>query len=218
MALRESDLLYSVEDYLAYERAATVRHEYVDGYLYEMAGETLPHGDICVSLTRIISTAILGTPCRALTKDTKVKSGPFANPRRTMKGMFSYPDLVVVCGQPQFHDDYKDILLNPTIIIEVLSPGTEAFDRGGKFLRYRNFSPSLTDYILVAQDRAVIDHFQRQEDGLWLLRTIQGLDSELHLAALGCVLSLREVYDRVEFPPPEEWEEIDSENDGHTIG
>lgn len=206
MALPQSELLYTLSEYLEFERAADTRHKYVDGYLYEMSGESVPHGDICTNLVRIISTHLVGKPCRVLSKDMKVRSGPLPHPRRIMKGMFSYPDLVVVCGPPQFHDEYRDILLNPTIIIEVLSPSAEAFDRGGKFLRYRNLSPTLLEYVLVAQDRPVIDYFRRQADGSWVLQTVQGLENEVRLEAIECVLKLREVYDRIEFPPSEEEE------------
>ena len=209
MALRESELLYTLDKYLAFERASESRHEYVDGYLYEMSGESLAHGDISMNLSGILYNQLRGTPCRALSKDTKIRSGPLPHPRRIMKGMFSYPDLVVVCGRPQFHDDYQDIILNPTVIIEVLSPSTEDFDRSGKFTRYRKFSPTLTDYLLVAQDVPLIDHYQRQADDSWLLRTVQGLEREIQLPALGCVLRLSEIYDRVEFLP------LDEADDAH---
>ncbi len=128
---------YTVEEYLKMERAADVRHEYLDGEIFEMAGESLAHGDICTNLIVELGTKLRGSHCRVLSKDTKVRSGALPSPRRVMRGLFSYPDLMIVCGTPQFHDEYTDILLNPQVIIEALSEATEAFDRGEKFQRYR---------------------------------------------------------------------------------
>lgn len=107
----------------------------------------------------------------------------------------------MVCGQPQFHDEYKDIILNPTVIIEVLSDTTQRFDRGEKFRRYRAHSPTLTDYLLVAQHEAVIDWYTRGANGKWELLTVEGLDAQVTLDSINCTLKLSEVYDRVEFPP-----------------
>ena len=151
MSLQPVQALCTVEDYLALERASEERHEYLDGQVYAMAGESPEHGTICTNLTILIASQLRGTPCQAWAKDTKVRSGPTPHPRQPARGMFSYPDVVVVCGEPRFHDQYRDVLLNPVVLIEVVSPTTEAFDRGDKFFRYRTWLPSLTDYILVAQ-------------------------------------------------------------------
>src|SRR5215813_5130532 len=139
MGLAQSQAPYTIEEYLALERAAEERHEYWDGGIYAMGGESLEHGRICTNLSRIISNQLVGKPCELLIKDMKVRSGPDPQPRRVTKGLFSYPDLLVVCGEPQFHDQYRDVLLNPAVIIEVLSDTTEAFDRGEKFRRYRTY-------------------------------------------------------------------------------
>jgi len=104
--------------------------------------------------------------------------------------MFSYPDVVVVCGEPRFHDHYRDILLNPVVLIEVVSPTTEAFDRGDKFFRYRTWLPSLTDYILVAQATPLLDHFHRQSHGHWELSSASGLASSLSINSIACTLRL----------------------------
>jgi Uma2 family endonuclease len=149
MSLPQSQPLYTIEEYLALEREAEERYEYLDGFIYAMAGESPNHGAICVNLTGIISTQLLGAPCQVFFKDMKVRSGPVPKTRYTTKGLFSYPDLLVVCGKLKFHDKHQDVLLNPTVIIEVLSPTTEAFDRGQKFRRYRMHIPALTDYIVV---------------------------------------------------------------------
>jgi Uma2 family endonuclease len=196
-----SQLYYTVEEYLALERVSEERHEYLDGQIYAMAGESPEHGDICANLVIVIGAQLRGSPCRVWTKDTKVRSGPVPKQRRISKGLFSYPDLVIVCGEPQFHDHYRDVLLNPTVSIEVLSPHTEAFDRGEKFRRYRMFNPSLSDYVVVAQDQPLIEHFLRQEHGQWLLTaSVSDMTSRVDLASIQCTLQLTEVYDRLAFP------------------
>jgi Uma2 family endonuclease len=201
MPLLHAQLLSTVEEYLALERASEERHEYLDGQIYAMAGESLAHGDICANLVITLGVQLRGSPCRVLTKDTKVRSGPLPKPRQIFKGLFSYPDLVIVCGELQFHDHYRDVLLNPTVIIEVLSPNTEAFDRGEKFRRYRLFNPSLSDYVLVAQDQPLIEHFVRQNQDQWLLAaSVSELSGRMTLASIQCTLQLAEVYDRLVFP------------------
>jgi Uma2 family endonuclease len=204
MSLPKAPPLYSAEEYLTQEREADERHEYLDGLIYAMAGESPNHGAICVNLTRIISTQLLGTPCQVLSKDMKVRSGPVPQLRYRTKGMFSYPDLLVVCGELQFHDAHQDVLLNPTILIEVLSPSTEAFDRGEKFWRYRSYLPALTDYLVVSQNRPYIEHFSRQDNGQWVIAASVGeLAESLTIASIACTLRLSDVYDRVVFPPPD---------------
>ncbi len=201
MRLQQAHLYFTVEEYLALERASEERYAYLDGQIYAMAGESPEHGDICSNLVIDVGAQLRGRPCRVWTKDTKVRSGPIPQTRRIFKGLFSYPDLVMVCGEPQFHDAYRDVLLNPTVIIEVLSPNTEAFDRGEKFRRYRIFNPSLSDYVLVAQDQPLIEHFVRQEQGQWLLAaSVSDLSSSVSLASIQCTLPLTNVYDRIVFP------------------
>ncbi len=113
--------------------------------------------------------------------------------------MISYPDIVVICGEPEYHDKHKDIVLNPAVIIEVLSETTEEFDRGVKFMRYRNFNDTLTDYILVSQDEPHIEHFIRQKNGDWLLKEYYDLDKSFPIDSINCIFDLAEVYDRIEF-------------------
>jgi Uma2 family endonuclease len=191
--------LFTIDEYLALERTDEERHEYLDGCVYAMAGESPDHGRICTNLTRRLAEQLDGTGCEIFAKDTKVRCGPSPRPGQSMQGLFAYPDLVVVCGALQFHDQVQDVLLNPLVIVEVLSPSTEAFDRGEKFRRYRRWLPTLTDYVLVAQDRPVIDHYQRQEGDNWLLRTLEGLDARLELTSIACTVPLSQVYDRIVF-------------------
>jgi Uma2 family endonuclease len=166
-----------------------------------MEGESEEHGTICMNLSISLGSQLRGTPCRAFSKDTKVRCGPYRP--HTREGLYAYPDLVVVCGSSQYHDQARDVLLNPTVIVEVLSPSTEAFDRGDKLYRYRRWLPALTDYVLVAQDRLMIDHYQRTPAGRWELETLEGLDAHLHLPSIACTVPLSEVYERIVFPPDE---------------
>lgn len=201
MSLPQTRIFYTVEEYLAMERASEVRHEYLDGEIYEMSGESISHGRISTNLVAELRNRLRGKACDVLSKDTKVRSGWLPRPRRMMKGLFSYPDVIIVCGAPQFHGEHTDILLNPNVIIEVLSDATEAFDRGEKFYRYRTHLESLTDYMLVAQNRAFVDHYTKQGNGIWMLTSVEGLERSLNIASIDCALPLAEIYERVEFPP-----------------
>jgi Uma2 family endonuclease len=199
MGLPQLQPSYTVEEYLALEREAEERSEYLDGVIYAMAGESDEHGDISVNLAMIIATQLKGKDCRARLKDTKVRSGPIPNLRNATKGLYSYPDVVVICGERQFHDSHRDVILNPTVIIEILSPATEAFDRGEKFDRYQFWNPTLSDYLLVSQDQPKIEHYIRQSDGSWSYFVYRGLQSKVPLKSIQCTLSLAEVYDRIIF-------------------
>ena len=203
MGLPQPKTRYAVEEYLEFERQAEDRHEYLDGNIYAMAGESPEHGAICMNLSVSVGLQLRGTPCQAFAKDMKVRSGRVPLPGHPMKGLFSCPDLVVVCGAMQFHDQFRDVLLNPTLIIEVLSASTEAFDRGEKFRRYRTWLPTLTDYLLVAQDTPLLDHYHRVEQHRWELVPLEALDASLHLESIHCTLQLADVYERIVFPPEE---------------
>lgn len=201
---RQTEPRYPVDYYLAMERASVERHVYIDGLIRAMAGESDPHGLICTNTVFLLVGQLKGTPCSVRSKDAKVRSGPAPTPGRSMKGVYSYPDMMVICGEPEYADEYCDIFLNPKVIVEVLSESTEAFDRGDKFERFRDWNQSLTDYLLVAQDRAHVDHFQRGADGRWLLTVYNGLDAQVLIDSIECRLPLAEVYDRVVFPVRDE--------------
>lgn len=189
----------SVEDYLAFERAQAERHEYLDGHVYAMAGESPDHGTICMNLAASLHRHLQGTACRVFSKDMKVRCGPYQPPSR--KGLYAYPDVVVVCGAMQFHDPVQDVLLNPALLIEVLSLSTEAFDRGEKFQRYSTWLPSLTDYLLVAQAQPLCEHYHRPPaQDRWTLHRLVTLDASLHVAALDWTVPLADIYERVVFP------------------
>src|SRR6266480_8138424 len=135
----------SAEQYLEIERFSETRHEFLDGVVYAMAGESPDHSTICFNLASIIGSQIRDKPCRGFSPNMKVRTG--------IGGLYAYPDLMIVCGKAMFHDEHGDVLLNPTVIFEVLSPSTEKYDRGEKFRRYQQIE-SLQDYVMVSQDQA----------------------------------------------------------------
>jgi len=132
---------YTIDQYLAIERSSGERYYYLDGEIYGMVGESPAHGDISTNLVVVLGNQLRGTPCRVRTKDTKVRSGPILSAGETTRGLFSYPDVLVICGEPEHHDAMKDVVINPKVILEVLSESTEAFDRGEKFTRLQTWNP-----------------------------------------------------------------------------
>ena len=182
---------YGYEDYLAAERAqADVKHEYVDGEVFAMTGASFNHNLIVLNLGSELRTQLKSTPCHVLPSDMRV--------RVEAANASKYPDLVALCETPLFHDRRHDVLLNPVLIVEVLSHSTEAYDRGGKFAIYRRL-PSLKEYVLVSQDRPLVEIYTRQPDSRWLLGEAEGLDGEAVLESLGCRVTLREIYAKVDF-------------------
>lgn len=196
----QEEKLYTVDEYLERERAAVERSEYFDGTVYLMAGESDEHGIISANLSGEIYLQLKGKDCQMRLKDAKIKSGGF-EPRvgHSTKGMFSYPDLVVICDAVKYHDKKKDVILNPKLIIEVLSDSTREYDHNDKFVRYRMFNETLTDYVLVAQDKPQVEHFIRQDDNSWKVYTYIGLDKICRIESIECELKLSEIYDRIKF-------------------
>lgn len=186
-------------EYLAFERATPERHLFVDGEIFAMATESISHGRITTNVNSGLHVRLNGTSCEVFGKEMRVRSGPITSARRNAKGMYSYPDAIVVCGEPELLDRTQDTILNPKVIIEVLSPSTEAFDRAGKFHRYRDYNPTLTDYVLVAQDKPYVEHYRRQPDGNWLCSYHVGLKAKVAIESIGVTLRLRDVYARVVF-------------------
>jgi Uma2 family endonuclease len=180
--------VYSPEEYLSLERTADFKSEYLNGQIYAMAGSSPEHSAITVNITVALGSQLLDKPCRAFSSDMKV--------RTTRTGLFAYPDLSIVCGEPEFHDEKRDVLVNPVVLIEVLSPSTEAFDRGKKFAQYQHLE-TLTDYLLIAQDEARIDHYVKQSDDLWLLSIARGSGGKIYIASLDCTLLLSQVYAKI---------------------
>jgi Uma2 family endonuclease len=197
MSVARPKPVFTVDQYLAFERSALDRHEYLDGEIFGMAGESPSHGRVSINLASLFVTQLRGKPCEPFTKDTKVRSGPVPRLHLSTSGLFSYPDIVVVCGGLEFHDDQKDVILNPTVITEVLSPSTEEFDRGEKFRRYQLWNPTLRHYLLVWQDKPLIECFSRQDDDSWLETSYSGLEAVVPISSIGCVLNLAAVYERL---------------------
>ena len=177
------------EDYLAIERSAESKSEYFDGEIFAMAGASRAHNTIVVNTTIELGNQLKKRPCKLYVSDIRVKVSP--------TGLYTYPDVVVVCGKEQFEDTHLDTLLNPTLIIEVLSDSTEAYDRGRKFEHYRHLD-SLVEYALIAQQRPHVESYRRQPDQQWLLTECTGLDATLRLQSIDCDLALAEIYAKVE--------------------
>lgn len=151
-------------------------------------GASLPHNYISVNALVALRSQLEGRGCEVFTSDLRI--------RVSQTGLYTYPDLVVVCGEPELLDGEHDTLLNPKLIVEILSSSTEAYDRGQKFGHYRTID-SLTDYVLISQGQPLIEHFSRSR-GIWELRAAEGIEATLELPSIGCRLALAEVYRNVE--------------------
>jgi Uma2 family endonuclease len=186
-------LRYTPAEYLARERQSATRHEYRDGSLFEKTGASRAHNLITGNLSGELSSQLRHQPCEVYVSDMRVCVEP--------TGLYTYPDVVVVCDAPRFQDGELDTLLNPTVLVEVLSPSTEAYDRGLKFGHYRRVA-SVREYVLVAQDRVLAERFTRQGQE-WLLCELNRPEDVLRLASIGCEVPLGEIYAKVEFADAE---------------
>lgn len=175
---------YTLDDYLALERATHEKREFFRGEVFAMGGASEPHNLIVGNVLATLHERLRGKPCRVYPSDLRVKI--------PSTGLYTYPDVVVVCGETQLEQP-GDTLLNPTLLVEVLSDSSEAYDRGKKSEHYRAL-PSLTDYLLVAQDRVLVEHYSRQPGDLWLLHAVNRLDASMAIPSLHCELALTEVY------------------------
>lgn len=181
--------------YLAFERAQTdARHEYLNGEIVAMTGASLVHNIIVSNLVISLGIQMRGRSCNVFARDMRVKI--------PATGLYTYPDITALCAAPELEDDVADTLLNPSVIIEVLSRSTEAYDRGAKFAHYQSIA-SLYAYVLVAQDRPRIEIFLRREHGNWLYSVADGPEAVVHLETIDCELILSDVYEGVQFAPTE---------------
>ena len=178
------------EQYLALDRAAEIRSEFLDGEMIAMSGGSMRHSALQVNLIGELFAALGRSDRRAYTSDFRV---------RVSRRMYAYPDISVVCGKPLLADEHQDILLNPAVIFEVLSPSTEKYDRGIKFQRYRTIE-SLKDYVLVSQETMRIEHYTRGDADTWTFQDHHTLQAELKIGSIGISLPLSRIYDRVELP------------------
>lgn len=174
--------------YLLQERQNTERHEFMNGQVYAMAGASREHNQLVFNLAGLLHAQLRQKPCSAFVADMRVRTRP--------NEAYFYPDLTVVCGDLQFEDEHSDTLTNPTVIIEVLSPSTEGYDRGAKFAHYRRLA-SLQEYVLVAQERLSIERYVKNELGQWLLFEATEPDDVIPLTTIGCSLTIRDVYEKV---------------------
>jgi Uma2 family endonuclease len=186
-ALRKT--LLSPAEYLAIERQAERKSEYFAGEMFTMAGAVEGHNIIALNVGSELRFQLKKRPCKVYPSDMRVKIPATV--------LYAYPDVVVVCGKPAFEDEVKDTLLNPTLIVEVLSASTEAYDRGKKFEHYSRI-PSFCEYVLITQNQHKVEQFTKQNDGKWLYAVANGLAGVLKLASIDCELALVEVYDKVE--------------------
>ena len=192
------------EEYIAFERKALpdaeiIRHEYINGELIAMSGASRAHNLITGNISGELRTLLKGSRCETYANEMRVSA-----PTTTS---YFYPDVVVVCEEPRFEDDVFDTLLNPIILVEVLSPSTEVYDRREKFAHYRQLT-SLQEYVLVTQDKVLVEHYRRQEEQGsapvtgkdWIFTDFQELEEILPLTSIQCELPLQEIYERVTFP------------------
>jgi Uma2 family endonuclease len=180
---------YTPEEYLALERKAEYKSEYFAGEIFAMSGASERHNLIAGNVFAAFHVQFRNRPCRAYVNDMRVKVSP--------TGLYTYPDVMALCGEPQFDDEQRDTLLNPTVIIEILSPSTEAYDRGDKFGHYRKLA-SLAEYVLISQDKPHVEHYVRQPDNQWLLSEASSLQDIVRLPSIDCTLVLAEIYDKVD--------------------
>ena len=184
----------SAAEYLNIERAAEFRHEYFKGEMFAMSGGSPRHSLIKMNIGRELSTQLKGRPCTAFDRDLRIQV--------LSTGLYTYPDFSVVCGELEFGDDQHDTLLNPALLVEVLSDSTEAYDRGKKFEHYRRI-PSLREYVLISQKSPTIERYLRNADDTWTLTAVIGADAGIHLPTIDVTLSLAEVYHRMTFDEPD---------------
>jgi Uma2 family endonuclease len=183
---------FTVEEYLARERKADYKSEFYQGEIFAMAGASAAHNEVKDALVAALRNALRDGPCRTASSDQRVLVD------RT--GLYTYPDIVITCEKPIYDEKDAETLTNPTVIIEILSPSTEKYDRGAKFRNYQQI-PSLKEYILVAQDEAVVERFVRQSDGSWALTAMVGLKDSLQLASRPARIPLADIYYGIDFPP-----------------
>ncbi len=189
-----SQQMWTVERYLEFERASEERHEYRDGFVYRIPHSNSNHSIIWVNALASIHLQMRHRDGFALPCSMRLKV--------SATGLYTYADGTVTLEPLRLEDNYKDTLLNPTLIIEVLSPSTETYDRGKKFQHYRTID-SLKEYVLIAQDQPHIERYLRQPNGQWLYEDSIGLDASIELASIGCILALADVYNKINFEESE---------------
>ena len=185
----------TAEEYLAFERASETKHEFFRGEVFAMGGASRNHNRATLDTAVALVRSLDGSDCEVFSNDMRVKV--------PSTGLYTYPDIVVTCEEPTFEDNEFDTLLNPQVVIEVLSDSTEAYDRGKKFAQFRELD-SLQSYVLISQKEPRVEVFTRHESGDWMMRDAVGMESTIELSAINVTLQLKDVFKRVEFPPLED--------------
>lgn len=181
--------LLTPEEYLAVERKSEIKHEYFAGEMFAMVGASKRHNLITANIIRVLGNQLLNRPCNVYPSDMRVKV--------SATGKYTYPDVAVACDEEKFDDAENDTLLNPVVVVEVLSETTEAYDRGKKFEQYQNIE-SLTEYLLVAQDPFRIEQYVRQSSREWRYSEYRNAEDVVKIGVIGCELALKDVYAKVE--------------------
>ncbi|MDM8550557.1 Uma2 family endonuclease [Desulfobacterales bacterium HSG2] len=176
------------EEYLAMEREAEIKSEYVDGEIFAMAGASRKHNQISANIVRILGNQLLERPCSVYVSDMKVKAEKAEN--------YFYPDIVISCEEEEFEDDEEDILLNPIVIIEILSDSTEAYDRGKKFANYQRID-SFVEYILISHNFCRVEKFMRRDDKTWIYSAFRNMDEVVQIDSAMCELPIAEIYKKM---------------------
>ncbi len=187
MATVAAQTYFTPEEYIKIERKAEYKSEYHAGQIIAMSGASFTHNIIKADIVTELNNQLKRRNCVAISSDMRVRPSP--------RESYVYPDVVVVCGEPEFEDDALDTLLNPILVVEVLSPSTEAYDRGEKFNRYKQLA-SLQEYLLIAQDSVRVEHYRRHGTQ-WRLSNYHTLEEVLVLSSIGCKLPLHDIYQRI---------------------
>ena len=182
------------EEYLELERSADYKSEYFNGQIFAMGGASPNHVLIVTNVVSEFRSQLKNRPCTVYSTDLRVRVSP--------AGLYTYPDVVVVCGDPQFSDSHRDTLTNPILIVEVLSKSTKDYDRGEKFEQYRTVD-SFVEYLLIAQDKHHVERYSRQADRTWILSETNRVEDVIELNSIGCRLPVHEIYDKVDLLQPE---------------
>ncbi|MGC2237948.1 MAG: Uma2 family endonuclease [Pyrinomonadaceae bacterium] len=183
------------EEYLQLERDSEIRHEYTDGKVFEMAGANRRHNRISTNIVRLLDNQLLERDCNIYGNDMRVKI--------TSNEKYTYPDIVAVCGEEIFQDEMEDTLLNPMLIVEVLSKSTEAYDRGEKFEYYQTIE-SFCEYVLITQEPFRVEQFVRKDTNIWTYFEFRNSDDVVKLTSIDCKFTLRDIYHKIQQKYPKE--------------
>ena len=177
------------EEYLEIERNAEFKSEYYNGEMFALAGASYVHNKISSNIHVSLANQLKGKVCQVFQSDLKIME--------QISGLFTYPDIVTICGKPEFYDEEKDVIVNPTVIMEVLSKSTETYDRGFKFELYRRID-TLKDYFMVSQEKVSIEYYSRNADNSWTLKEFNDINQSIEIKSIECILELKDVYYKVD--------------------